>query len=274
LRQSGQIPYRQFAPTAQLNNRNREMAARFYINEVPMLGSLVLEGPEAHHLAHVRRVNVGDEVTLFCGDGKEYRSQIVSIGKRDVELKVVAIDQSNRELGFQLHIASALPKGDRLDILIEKLTELGATDFTPLLAERSVVIAKESQRERLERAVIEASKQCGRNVLMRIHAPIAFAKWCESADLPTNKWIAQPGGESIAAQQARCDGFAIAIGPEGGFTDQELATACSAGFRMVSLGPRILRVETAALVLAAVAYMKSPDVLSLPSAPTSSAPPA
>ena len=195
-------------------------------------------------------VQVGDDVALFNGDGREYRANVVAIGKRQVELNVVAIDQPDRELGFQLHIASALPKGDRLDFLIEKLTELGATDFTPLLAERSVVIPKEAKIEKLERAVIEASKQCGRNVLMKVHPPIALAQWCRLSELPPTKCIAHPGGESIVALEVKRDGVAIAIGPEGGFTEQEVSLACLTGFRTVSLGPRILRVETAAVMVA------------------------
>lgn len=227
------------------------MANRFYTPDPLSIGAFHLDGPEAHHLAHVRRVQVGDEVTLFNGDGRGYRANVVAIGKRQVELKVVNVDQTDRELGFQLHIASALPKGDRLDFLIEKLTELGATDFTPLLAERSVVIAKESKREKLERAVIEASKQCGRNVLMKVHSPIAFSKWCVLEGLPANKWIAHPGGESITGLHDANGGFAVAVGPEGGFTEQELLTSTRLGFRTIGLGPRVLRIETAALAITA-----------------------
>jgi 16S rRNA (uracil1498-N3)-methyltransferase len=233
------------------------MAIRFYTSAPLTLGRFGLDGPEAHHLANVRRIGVGDEVTLFNGDGREYRAVVASIARRQVDLDVVGAEETSRELGFQLHIASALPKGDRLDFLIEKLTELGATDFTPLLAERSIVIPKDAKIEKLERAVIEASKQCGRNVLMKLHPPIALAQWCKLGELPPTKWIAHPGGESIVALEGKLDGVAIAIGPEGGFTEQEVSLANSAGFRSVSLGPRILRVETAALAVAAAAGMRS-----------------
>jgi 16S rRNA (uracil1498-N3)-methyltransferase len=233
------------------------MAIRFYTSAPLMLGPFSLGGPEAHHLSHVRRLGVGDEVTLFNGDGKEYRAVVGLVAKREVELIVVGVAGTSRELEFQLHVASALPKGDRLDFLIEKLTELGASDFTPLLAERSVVIVKEAKIEKLERAVIEASKQCGRNVLMKVHPPITFAQWSRLDELPPAKWIAHPGGEPITALEGKRGGVAIAIGPEGGFTDEEVSMAGLRAFRKVSLGPRILRVETAALVAAAAVSMSA-----------------
>ncbi len=211
-------------------------------------------------MAHVRRLGVGDEATLFNGDGREYRAVVASLAKRQVELNVVAVAEPDRELGFCLHLASALPKGDRFDFLIEKLTELGTTDFTPLLAERSVVVAKESKIEKLERAVIEASKQCGRNVLMRIHPPQAFTEWCARADLPKDKWIAHPGGEAIEKLRPAPGDVAVAVGPEGGFTDAEVAVACQNEFRLLGLGPRILRIETAALAAASLFGFRHRDL--------------
>ncbi len=227
------------------------MSARFYASEQHIAGDVVLDGPEAHHLAHVRRFAVGDQVTLFNGDGKEYRAEVLSINKRQVHLRVVEVGEPQIELGVVLHIAAALPKGDRGDFLIEKLTELGATDFTPLLTERSIVQPKPSIVEKLQRAVIESSKQCGRNVLMRIHPPCRVENWVQAKGLPEIKWIAHPTGKNLDRCTLSISGLAAAIGPEGGFTDQELAAACRFGFESVSLGPRIVRVETAALTLAA-----------------------
>jgi 16S rRNA (uracil1498-N3)-methyltransferase len=243
------------------------MSARFYTPEVFKLGTrnselgttpeqiigrdVVLDGPEAHHLAHVRRFAAGDRVTLFNGDGREYRAEVLSIDKRQVHLRVVEVAEPRIELGVDLHIAAALPKGDRGDFLIEKLTELGATNFTPLLTERSVVQPKPSIVEKLQRAVVESSKQCGRNALLRVHPPCRLERWVESKGLPDIKWIAHPGGRKPDRSNFRTNGLAAAIGPEGGFTDEELAAASQFGFESVSLGPRILRVETAALTVAA-----------------------
>src|SRR5206468_1292162 len=124
-------------------------------------------------------------------------------------------DSPQRELGFTLHIASALPKGDRGDFLIEKLTELGVTDFTPILTERSVVKADAAKAEKLRRAVIEASKQCGRNVLMRVHPPARWAEWCVRQT--GRRLIAHPLGERGITSPGDA---IVAVGPEGGFTEE------------------------------------------------------
>ena len=107
---------------------------------------------------------------------------------------VTGVATPDRELGFLLHVASALPKGDRGDFLIEKLTELGATDFTPLLTERGVVRADEAKADKLRRAVIEASKQCGRNVLLRVHPPARWLDWVRETDRPATHC---PSGRAV-----------------------------------------------------------------------------
>ena len=222
------------------------MSDRFFFDGPLGRGDLTLEGPEAHHLAAVRRFAAGDAVTLFNGDGHEYPAEIIEVGKKRVSIRVTAVLTPDRELGLGLHVASALPKGDRGDFLIEKLTELGATDFTPLLTERGVVKADEAKAEKLRRAVIEASKQCGRNVLMRVHAPARWADWCPRQ--AGRRLIAHPGG--AARDLAPGTDVTVAIGPEGGFTEAEVELALASGWERLSLGPRVLRVETAALAAA------------------------
>src|SRR5205823_5880899 len=127
------------------------------------------------------------------------------------------------------------------------LTELGVTRLVPLRTQRSVVHPKEMHR--LERAVVEASKQCGRNLLMAVGPLTEWADYCRGADLPAVRWVAHPGAETIAKGEHRGD-VAVAVGPEGGFTDEEIESARAAGWRVVGLGPRVLRVETAAVALA------------------------
>jgi 16S rRNA (uracil1498-N3)-methyltransferase len=226
---------------------------RFYFDGPLGPGHVTLEGPEARHLAAVRRFVAGDAVTLFNGDGHEYPARVVEIGKKHVIVQVTGVRAPDRELGFPLHVAAALPKGDRGDFLIEKLTELGATDFTPLLTDRSVVKAGDAKADKLRRAVVEASKQCGRNVLMRVHAPARWADWCSTRD--GRRLIADPGGPAGGVVPTP-GGVTVAVGPEGGFTDAEIELADAAGWERLSLGARILRVETAALA-AAVLFGRS-----------------
>lgn len=228
------------------------MSDRFYTSEPLVQGDFTLEGADAHHLAQVRRFQIGDHVTMFNGDGFEYPTEVVSIEKKRVHLRIISRKQPQRELRVPLHIGSALPKGDRGDFLIEKLTELGVTDFTPLETSRSVVHPKLTIVEKWNRAVIEASKQCGRNVLLRVHPPCRFEKWIDEA-LPLYRWIAQPTDEKIGPMTVDTgSGIAAAIGPEGGFTVEEVALAIDKGFVPMSLGPRILRVETAAIAIASI----------------------
>jgi 16S rRNA (uracil1498-N3)-methyltransferase len=243
------------------------MAERFYANCPLGPGPLQLDGAEAHHLAGVRRFRVGDAVVLFNGDGAEYPATVTEVAKRSVVLEISERRSTSVEVGREIEVAAPLPKGDRTAFLIEKLTEIGVTSFVPLRCERSVIDPGEGKLEKLERAVIEASKQCGRNTLMRIEPPVDWRDYVPARG-DEERYIAVPvlderWGLSPPKTHGDLSGFPVginptarptasvrlAVGPEGGFTAAEVALA--AGWRRVALGPRILRVETAALVLAA-----------------------
>jgi 16S rRNA (uracil1498-N3)-methyltransferase len=231
------------------------MAERFYINSPIDLGSVRLEGSEAHHLAAVCRTRPGDRVYLFNGDGRQYLATVDAIHKKAVDLSVTETEAPVRELGFPLEVAVPLPKMDRAAFLIEKLTELGATKFVPLRTARSVVHPSEARLEKLQRTVIEASKQCGRNVLMCIEPLADWEDYCRRSELPKDRILAHLGQEceKRTLLQPNGTGYTFTVGPEGGFTESEVKVAQAAGWRAVGLGPRILRVETAALLLAALA---------------------
>jgi 16S rRNA (uracil1498-N3)-methyltransferase len=229
------------------------MAERFYVNCLLRPGPVTVEGAEAHHLATVCRLRPGAAVCLFNGDGRQYPAVVAAVERKRVILEVQSVESPQRELPFPLEIGVPLPKGDRAQFLVEKLTELGATRLVPLRTSRSVVLPREGKWGKLERWVIEASKQCGRNTLMEIAPLTDWASYAGRADLPALRGLAHPGGkESPPLPQGGCDGVALAVGPEGGFTEEEVALAVAAGWRRVGLGPRTLRVETAAIVLAGV----------------------
>ncbi len=219
------------------------MADRFYTPDPPHPGDFTLDGPEAHHLGSVRRFGPGDRLTLFCGDGREWPAEVVGVGKKSVAVVVgepLAID---RERPLELWVAAAVPKGDRADYLVEKLTELGVSRFVPLVTARSVVVPKSV--EKFERMVIEASKQCGRNRLMRVERPQSWAAFAGRAELPADRVILHTADAEPLTPAA--GPRVVAVGPEGGFTADEVAVA---GWRRASLGPRVLRVETAAVAAA------------------------
>lgn len=227
------------------------MADRYFIDTALSPGVVELDGPEAHHLATVCRIRPGDAVCLFNGDGREYPARVVEVGKRRLTLEVTAATAPLREVGFRLEVAAPLPKGDRAQVLLEKLTELGVTSFTPLQTARSVVQPREAKLDKLQRHVIEASKQCGRNVLLQVQALTPWPVFCASSGLPTLRLLAHPNGVHGSQPLERGD-VVVAVGPEGGFTEEEVTQGLAAGWRAVTLGPRILRIETAALALAAV----------------------
>ncbi|MFQ3593808.1 MAG: RsmE family RNA methyltransferase [Gemmataceae bacterium] len=222
------------------------MADRFHVTCELSPGLLTLRGPEAHHL-HVSRVRVGQTVTLFRGDGQEHPATVVEISRRDVTLDVAAGLPVSREEAHRRVACVALPKGDRAQFLVEKLTELGVAELILLQTARTVVHPGEAKLEKLQRYVIEASKQCGRNVLMNVRGPLRWEQMLNESSLPVARYIAHPGGPTHPLTGS----YAFAVGPEGGFTEAEIHAAQAAGWLPLGLGPRLLRIETAALVLAA-----------------------
>jgi 16S rRNA (uracil1498-N3)-methyltransferase len=193
-------------------------------------------------------------VTLFDGSGDEFDAEVTDCGRTTVDLAVLTRRDVGRELQFSFTLGVPLPKGDRQRWIVEKAVELGVARLVPLHTERSVSTG-EKAGEKLDRCVIEASKQCGRNRLMEIAEPMTWAKWL-AADPRARRWIADPTGKPIAAGDLAPTGPTYAaVGPEGGFTDAELDAARAAGWSVVNLGSRILRIETAALVLAALATL-------------------
>lgn len=229
-----------------------------YFSETPLVGpSATLAGAEAHHLLHVLRAKAGDEVVLFDGSGAEFLARVEKSGRSSVELAILAQQAVDRELSIPITIGVALPKGDRQKWLVEKLTELGVRKLVPLETERGVAQPVTSALERLRRSVVEASKQCGRNRLLEIAAAQTLSVFLHEASEGSTRWLAHPVGAPLRQQfnataptRPAVSSLYVAVGPEGGFSDGEAAQAVAAGWQLVSLGERILRIETAAAFLA------------------------
>jgi 16S rRNA (uracil1498-N3)-methyltransferase len=229
-----------------------------YFSEAPITSdSVTLMGPEAHHLSRVMRVRGGELVTLFDGSGCEFAARVERIERQAVQLAILSRQEVDREAAVAIELGIALPKGDRQAWLVEKAVELGIGGLTPLTTQRGVAQPVEKALLRLRRGVIESSKQCGRNKLMEIRPPQSLQEFLQR-DPVALRWLAHPGGRAVAdAMIARNSqnpvrAASLAIGPEGGFSDDEVAAARTAGWEMVDLGPRILRVETAAIALTAL----------------------
>lgn len=230
------------------------MSERFFLAVPPADGRAVLEGDEARHCSRVLRAKVGDAICVFDGRGGEWQARIAAITRDAVALEIGEPLPSAAPPAVRLTLAVALPKGERQKWLVEKLTELGTDRLVPLTTARGVAEATDSARARLERGVIEACKQCGRNVLMEITTPTTLGGLAARHPAAT-LLIAHPGAAPLRDRSIATPGQVIqeivaAVGPEGGFAPEELDLAAAAGFRPVSLGPNILRIETAAILLA------------------------
>lgn len=242
--------------TLGLRVRSTPMSKRFFAADLAEATSVALEGSEAHHLIHVLRASAGDLVTLFDGSGAEFEARVERVGRAQAQLAVLARHTPGRESPVACTLAVALPKGERQGWLIEKAVELGVARVVPLKTSRSVAQPLDAALERLRRAVVEASKQCGRNRLMEISPAADFADFV-TREAGGIRMLAHPRGSMMLEDLARIapergSGVCFAVGPEGGFTDDEIAVSAAAGWRTLDMGPRLLRIETAAIALAAI----------------------
>ncbi|NUQ62991.1 MAG: 16S rRNA (uracil(1498)-N(3))-methyltransferase [Pirellulales bacterium] len=229
------------------------MADRYFV-EAPIQGDRVLlGGAESHHLLHVMRARPGTEVVLFDGSGVEFLARVERTERSQVELAVLERREIDRELPIVVTLGVSLPKGDRQKWLVEKAVELGLRRLVPLTTARSVAQPVDNALERLRRSVVEASKQCARNRLMEIGPPQHWNQFVLGAGVESPRWLAHParGNSAFGAvlRSSATEEVCLAVGPEGGFTSEEVAMATAAGWQTVDLGPRILRVETAAILL-------------------------
>jgi len=235
---------------------------RFLVPEIPRSGAVCLPEPESHHAIKVLRMKVGGGVELFDGAGNVGCGTIVAMDRREVTVNVdLQSFQPNDHYG-RLTLAVALPKGDRQRGTIEKLTELGADRLIPLNTTYGVAEISDRNVGRLERYAIEACKQSRRNRLLTITESFEVDTLCgeiqKLRQLGVFTWVLHPPSEhgdfetiQSLTSRFRVDpaaGILFAIGPEGGFSDDEVARMIQAGASVLSLGERILRVETAVSV--------------------------
>ena len=247
---------RQHPPIVYPNQPPCPMADRYFVN-VPITGDqAVLQDDQAHHLQRVMRAKPGDETILFDGSGAEFVAQVQSLSRGKVSLRIIERRDVNRECSVEITLAVALPKGDRQRWLIEKAVELGVARLVPLVTARGVARPGDNVLERLRRAVVEASKQCGRNRLMEIAAAEPIETFLSAAPTRAVRIVAHPGGSARVAEQIgaldQVKQALLVIGPEGGLSDAEIERSRQSGWQVVDLGPRILRVETAAVLLVAM----------------------
>ena len=236
---------------------------RFYC-PAPLQTGLALSLPSgaARHV-QVLRMQPGDVITLFNGEGGEFEATVTRMGRSDVDVEVGVHHPVEREAPCQVHFLAGITANERMDWLVEKATELGAVSITPVMAERSVLKLKGERADKKlahwQGVAVAAAEQCGRNRVTRIDNACTLAQWLAQHPASAGSGVrlvlslsegTRPLAEAVQGQMA----VTLLSGPEGGLSPAEEALALSAGFVPVTLGPRVLRAETAPLaVLAALA---------------------
>jgi len=242
---------------------------RFYISPAEWQpDALVLKGREHHHCTHVLRLRPGAEVTVFNGRGELATARISSISSQAVNLECTAFSQQ-LPTAIRIVLAQGIPKGKLMEWIIQKATELGVAEIVPVLSEHGVVqtFDAEKKQQKWEWVAIDAAKQCGQNELPTIRRPQPLHQFLKENDTTSKtsiKLLTSLNPEAVGLKKTLRDlcengkkpeKVLALIGPEGDFTSAEAAAAKSSGYLSVSLGPRVLRTETAALyILSALAY--------------------
>ena len=219
-----------------------------------------MDSEESHHCSHVLRLNEGDRVTVFDGAGREGQATIASTSSSRVTLKIAGTSKTPPP-PCEITLAQAIPKGKNMDLIVQKAVELGASKLVPILSDRTIVQLDADEtakkREKWRTVALEACKQCGQNHLPVISAPMIMKDFLERADKSSLLLIAslQPDARTlkfVLSEYTQQHGalpkrVTVFVGPEGDFTPAEISLAKSHGCQPITLGPIILRTETAAI---------------------------
>jgi len=220
---------------------------------------LVLQGEQANYLGRALRSRVGDTVTVFNGDGGEWPASIEHISKNSVTLRLGVVVESATESPLKIHLVQGISRGERMDFVVQKATELGVSRITPVLTHHGMVKLDQKRadkrRQHWQHVAESACEQSGRTEPPRIDEPLALNTWFGDRDAAGKMEVVLQAAatSSLASLSAPTAGLCLLVGPEGGFSEREYEDAELAGFQAASLGPRILRTETAALAAVTVA---------------------
>lgn len=244
------------------------MSVRLFVDADRLqAGALTLDGDEHHYLSKVRRLAVQDSVTLFDAGGRQAQARVVSIGPTESELLVDTPEEMPLP-SFALTLAPALIKGERMDLAITKMVELGVRSIRPMTTERTIVRLKperaKARHKRFEALALAASRQCQNPHPAEIGAISSLAEVVKASSDQPLKLIPCLSQETVPLSEALPTGelgaATVLIGPEGGFSAAEVQLALESGFTPVSLGPRTLRAETACIALATILAFRYGDV--------------
>lgn len=226
--------------------------------------AIQLDKKASHHLSRVLRIKLDDEIILFNGEGGEYLARIVELTKKYVAAEPIRFIDCNRESPLKIHLGQCIAKGNRMDLVIQKATELGVTEITPLYSQYcDVKLNNERLENKLEHwrnIAVSACEQSERTQVPSVHSASALSDWIRDRN-ETLKFILHPhqASQQNPPYENKPKNIALLIGPEGGFSDCEIEQALQRGFYPLSLGPRILRAETAPLAAISLLQAKYGD---------------
>lgn len=239
---------------------------RFHLPQPLQTGQTLALPPDIfRHAIQVLRLNPGEPLMLFNGAGGEYLARLEQVSKRTASVQIESFSATDTESPAHITLAQAIIKPDKMDFALQKAAELGVSAIQPLLTQRSVVrIGKDKTDKKLrhwEGVITAACEQCGRTRLPAIHAPLKLEDWLQHG-APGTRFILAPGPypRIHALPQELPAPLSLITGPEGGFTGEEVANCLQAGVTPVSLGPRILRAETASLAALALLQQHYGDI--------------
>lgn len=235
----------------------------YYPSPIPLDTEFQLTEDAGHHISTVLRLKTNRPVVLFNGDGNEYSAQIISIQRKKVIVEADACLSLSKESLLPIHLGQGVSKGDRMDTVIQKSVELGIQEVTPVITERCAVKLDPTRWEKKlmqwQKIVVSACEQSGRNTLPTLNAPLTLSEWL-SASTSSSRLVLAPGAEQpLARHPYNTKGFRLLIGPEGGLSETEIHQANESGYTSVSLGPRILRTETAAIAAISILQAQHGD---------------
>ena len=230
---------------------------RYYYNgKINLNSTIVLEGEEFHHLANVMRSKIGDNVCIFNGDGNFYFGKIAQINKKNSEIHIHYAQKSENEPKINLVIFQALAKGDKISLIMQKITEIGASELVLFESEFCDVKSNTHKVDRLDKISISASKQCGRATIVKNQGILSIKQVISEIKNFDEFFVAYEAEDNttlaneLIKNKSNLHSVAIMIGSEGGFSNNEIELLKDNGAKIVSLGNRILRTETAAIVCA------------------------
>ena len=235
-------------------------APRFHCDAALVAGRpLALPAGVFHHAVRVLRLRVGDELVLFAGDGSEALAKLVHAGRESAEIEVLTVDAIDREGPLAVTLLQGISSGDRMDYTLQKAVELGVSRIVPITAERSIVRLSGERADKRHvhwrEIVVSACEQCGRNRIPDVSAAAALRDAVAAPEVKTavRRLVLSVDASRTLREFDRGESIVLLAGPEGGLTADEQKAAISVGFEALSLGPRVLRTETAAIAaLAAI----------------------